>query len=90
MRVRTGETGDCVVVEVADDGPGVPRDMAGAGLRTVLHDKGVGQGTGLGLSVSLGIAEAHGGIARAHADRRGACFRLTIPRPSADARIELR
>ena len=41
--------------------------------------KPVGEGTGLGLSVSIGIAEAHGGSLRLMPTERGACFRLTLP-----------
>ena len=41
--------------------------------------KGVGQGTGLGLSVSLGIAQAHGGTLELRPTAYGACFRLTLP-----------
>jgi two-component system sensor histidine kinase HupT/HoxJ len=50
--------------------------------------RSVGQGTGLGLSVSLGIAEAHGGSLELVPTERGACFRLTIPRQT-ETRLEL-
>ena len=43
----------------------------------------IGEGTGLGLSVSLGIAEAHGGSLALMPTARGACFRLTIPAASS-------
>jgi signal transduction histidine kinase len=35
------------------------------------------------LSVSLGIAEAHGGSLKLVPSERGACFRLTLPSASA-------
>ena len=88
MRVRTGESGACAWVEVSDNGPGVPPAMASQVFEPFFTTKGVGQGTGLGLSVSLGIAEAHGGTLELRPSDRGACFRLTIPR-SADSRLEL-
>ena len=62
--------------------------MASQVFEPFFTTKGVGQGTGLGLSVSLGIAEAHGGTLELRPTDRGACFRLTIPR-SADTRLEL-
>jgi PAS domain S-box-containing protein len=88
VRVRTGEGGACAWVEVTDNGPGVPPAMASQVFEPFFTTKGVGQGTGLGLSVSLGIAEAHGGTLELRQSDRGACFRLTIPR-SADSRLEL-
>jgi hypothetical protein len=39
----------------------------------------VGEGTGLGLSVSLGIAQAHGGSLALVPTDRGARFALTLP-----------
>jgi len=89
VRVRTGESGACAWVEVSDNGPGVPPAMTSQVFEPFFTTKGVGQGTGLGLSVSLGIAEAHGGTLELRPSDSGACFRLTIPQ-SADARIELR
>jgi PAS domain S-box-containing protein len=79
LHVRTGQTDRAAFVEVADDGPGVPADMAGLIFEPFFTTKGVGRGTGLGLSVSLGIASAHGGTLELVPRERGACFRLTLP-----------
>jgi PAS domain S-box-containing protein len=88
VRIRTGEAGACAYVEVLDNGPGVPAALASQVFEPFFTTKGVGQGTGLGLSVSLGIAEAHGGTLELRPGDRGACFRLTIPR-SSDMRLEV-
>jgi PAS domain S-box-containing protein len=88
VRVRTGETAASAFVEVRDDGPGVPEAMTSQVFEPFFTTRSVGQGTGLGLSVSLGIAQAHGGLLELMPTDRGACFRLTIPRPSA-TRLEL-
>jgi PAS domain S-box-containing protein len=82
ITVRTGREGDAAFVEVADDGPGVPEEKAGQIFEPFFTTKPIGEGTGLGLSVSLGIAEAHGGSLALMPTARGACFRLTIPAAS--------
>ena len=43
----------------------------------------LGEGTGVGLSVSLGIAQAHGGSLDIMPAEHGACFRLTLPSAAA-------
>ena len=83
ITVRTGRDGDTAFVEVADDGPGVPEEKAGQIFEPFFTTKPIGEGTGLGLSVSLGIAEAHGGSLALMPTARGACFRLTIPAASS-------
>jgi len=88
VRVRTGETADSAFVEVRDDGPGVPASMTSQVFEPFFTTRSVGQGTGLGLSVSLGIAQAHGGSLELMPTDRGACFRLMIPRASV-TRLEL-
>ena len=46
ITVRTASENGRVLVEIADDGPGIPRRGAGQDLRTLLHHKGRGQGHG--------------------------------------------
>jgi len=86
IRLRTGRAERSVFVEVIDNGPGVSPDLAGRIFEPFFTTKPVNQGTGLGLSVSLGIAEAHGGTLRAVSSDEGGCFVLTLP--SADERRE--
>ncbi|OLC83698.1 MAG: hypothetical protein AUH72_03725 [Acidobacteria bacterium 13_1_40CM_4_65_8] len=79
VTLRTGADGDNAFIEVSDSGPGVPPALAGRIFEPFFTTKGVGQGTGLGLSVSLGIAEAHGGTLALVPQVEGSCFRLTLP-----------
>jgi len=82
ISVRTGRDGETAFVEVADDGPGVPPEKVGRIFEPFFTTKPIGEGTGLGLSVSLGIAEAHGGSLALLPSDSGARFRLTIPAAS--------
>jgi PAS domain S-box-containing protein len=79
IRLITGESAGGAYVEVSDDGPGVPLVVASRIFEPFFTTKEVGQGTGLGLSVSLGIAQAHGGNLEIRPTAYGACFRLTLP-----------
>jgi PAS domain S-box-containing protein len=79
LHVRTGASDSTVFVEIADEGPGVPREAAARIFEPFFTTKFVGEGTGLGLSVSLGIAEAHGGALTLVPSERGARFALTLP-----------
>jgi len=79
LHVRTGASESTVFVEIADEGPGVPREAAARIFEPFFTTKFVGEGTGLGLSVSLGIAEAHGGALTLVPSERGARFALTLP-----------
>jgi nitrogen-specific signal transduction histidine kinase/ActR/RegA family two-component response regulator len=77
--VRTAIDGSAVVVDVRDNGPGVPAALAGRVFEPFFSTKPVGQGTGLGLSIALGIAEAHRGGLRLVPTEAGAEFQLTLP-----------
>jgi len=73
--------GGHVIVEVSDDGPGVPPDKLPHVFERFYRAGGPGtRGSGLGLAIAAEIVAAHGGIAHAApAAPHGLRVRLTIP-----------
>ena len=73
------ENGD-VVIEVADDGPGIPAANLARIFDPFFTTKPVGKGTGLGLSICYGIIKKMGGDidVRSVVDD-GTTFTITIP-----------
>jgi signal transduction histidine kinase len=87
VRVASGVTGSLAVVEVSDDGHGVPAEDRDRVFERFVRLDGARQrdhgGTGLGLAIVAGIAARHGGRARyvERADTRypGAHFLIELP-----------
>jgi two-component system, OmpR family, sensor kinase len=90
IALKLSREGDFAVVEVADDGPGVP-----VALRTQIFDRFVrgegpadtarGTGTGLGLAIVSAVAASHGGTVEAtESESGGALFRARIPIADTD------
>ncbi len=59
--VAAREHGSSVVVEVRDDGPGIPKAIATRLFEPFATTKDRGHRRGMGLSISLRVVEAHGG-----------------------------
>jgi signal transduction histidine kinase len=53
--------GDAVVVEISDDGPGIPREAQARVFEPFFTTKQVGEGTGLGLDIVRRVVAAHDG-----------------------------
>ncbi|MBI5119319.1 PAS domain S-box protein [Candidatus Poribacteria bacterium] len=84
LEVRTCLLGRELMVEIIDDGPGVPEAIQEKIFDPFFTTKEVGKGTGLGMSLSYGIVKEHGGriyLDKTHTD--GAKFVVALPLTSA-------
>ncbi|MBL8727684.1 MAG: response regulator [Planctomycetes bacterium] len=76
--VRCRRDGEHAIVEVEDDGPGVPANKRDEIFRPFHSSKEYG--TGIGLAFCRKVIETHGGtISLAEKPGAGACFRVTVP-----------
>ena len=64
LRVRTARELDRVLVEIGDNGPGIPADVLPHIFEPFFTTKGVGEGTGLGLDTVCRIIRNHHGEIR--------------------------
>ena len=78
--VRTFEDGPWVVVEIEDDGPGIPEDIQSKIFDPFFTTKGPGEGSGLGLNISrnLVVQKHHGEIVVDSRPGR-TCFTVRLP-----------
>jgi signal transduction histidine kinase len=85
VSVSLKQRGDHVILDITDDGPGVPADLRERIFEPFFTTKRVGTGTGLGLTIARQIiVEAHAGRltvleGEGPTERRGACFRVELP-----------
>ncbi len=70
----------CALIEVADNGPGIPAEAMSKIFEPFFTTKAVGEGTGLGLATVYGIVkQADGWIHVDSEPHRGAAFRIFLP-----------
>jgi signal transduction histidine kinase len=80
LTLRAARAGDDVVVEVEDNGPGIPGDLRPRIFDAFVTTKPPGQGTGLGLQVSYRIvALDHRGELTVDSEPGRTVFRVVLP-----------
>jgi len=78
LRVRVHASGENVIVEFHDSGPGLTEPSRI--FEPFYTTKSVGKGTGLGLSICYGIVKEHGGeISARNAEGGGAVIEVRLP-----------
>jgi signal transduction histidine kinase len=83
IAVRTHLDGNCAVVEVADDGPGIPPEARDHVFDSFYTTKDVGAGTGLGLATARRIVvERHDGSLTFDSAPGRTVFSVRLPIPA--------
>ncbi|MFN9721463.1 MAG: ATP-binding protein [Planctomycetota bacterium] len=74
-------SGDCVVLTISDNGPGISHDVISRLYEPFTTTKPVGQGPGLGLATVYGIVQQNEGAIEIESDHgSGSIFRIDLPR----------
>ncbi|HWF32923.1 MAG TPA: ATP-binding protein [Solirubrobacteraceae bacterium] len=80
ITIATRADGECAIVEIADDGPGIPDDVASQIFDPFFTTKDVGYGTGLGLATARRIVvERHDGSLTLETEPGRTTFRVRLP-----------
>jgi signal transduction histidine kinase len=79
ITIRTRKEGDKVIVEIQDNGPGVPPGIKKRIFEPFFTTKPPGLGTGLGLHIAYTVINNHGGRIDLTSEPGKTCFQITIP-----------
>jgi len=79
LRIRTYRDDGCAVVEIADNGPGIPDEVQPRIFEPFFTTKGVGEGTGLGLDTVQRIVKKHRGNIQVSSRPGDTRFQIWLP-----------
>jgi signal transduction histidine kinase len=86
--VRTSAKPDHILVEIGDDGPGIPPEIQGRIFEPFFTTKPQGEGTGLGLDTVYRIVQKHQGAIRFQSKPGDTCFQVRLPLTLSTTREE--
>ena len=79
LRIRTYQDDGCAVVEIGDNGPGIPTEVQPHIFEPFFTTKGVGEGTGLGLDTVQRIVKKHRGNIQVISEPGHTRFQVWLP-----------
>jgi len=79
LRIRTYRDDGCAVVEIRDNGPGIPDEVQPHIFEPFFTTKGVGEGTGLGLDTVQRIVKKHRGNIQVNSAPGDTRFQVWLP-----------
>lgn len=79
LGVRTFREDQFVVIEISDNGPGIPVEIRPHIFDPFFTTKGVGEGTGLGLNTAQIIVRKHGGTIQVTSTPGDTRFQIWLP-----------
>jgi signal transduction histidine kinase/predicted CoA-binding protein len=79
IKITTRHNGDWVIVDLEDNGPGIPEDIQEKIFSPFFTTKAVGKGTGLGLNISYKIIEKHSGEVKVYSRPGKTRFEVSLP-----------
>ena len=79
LSLRTYRDNGCVVVEIGDNGAGIPADVVPHIFEPFFTTKGVGEGTGLGLDTVQRIVKKHRGNIQVRSKPGDTRFQVWLP-----------
>ena len=79
LRIRTYSDDGCIVVEIGDDGPGIPAEVQPHIFEPFFTTKAVGEGTGLGLDTAQRIVKKHRGSIQVSSKPGDTRFQVWLP-----------
>jgi signal transduction histidine kinase len=79
ITLRVRRASDLILVEVEDDGPGIPKDLQGRIFEPFFTTKAPGHGLGLGLDTAQRIVRMHRGFLTVDSAPGRTCFQVALP-----------
>ena len=79
IMIRTYQKRDSLIVEIEDNGSGIPEDIQSRIFEPFFTTKGIGEGTGMGLDIVQRVLKRHGGTVSVDSQPGRTCFQVCFP-----------